>query len=159
MRKRNSPESRGTNPAGQRKINTMEYFTSAELCQAAAALAIIEEKGDEDEFRYILKQRTEAAQGNGRWVPGSIRYNLGCDAFADELARLLGESKERCLRAVEAVFGGDKRRAVFDAIVDYASELTGEPTQPGPTYSPEPSNRGVPTFPAIQFVLASEVPT
>lgn len=137
----------------------MEYFTATELCQAVAALAVIEERGDEDEFRYILKQRTEAEHGNGRWVRDSIRYNLGCDALADELAGLLGEPKERCLRAAEAVFGGDKRRAVFEAIVDYASELTGEPTQPGPTYSPEPSNRGVPTFPAIQFVLASEVPT
>ncbi len=109
----------------------MDYkFTDLELQQAAAALNVIEQKGDPHEFEHVIAHCAD--NGNGRWVPGSPRYVIACKWAADELARLLGESKERCLRAVEAVFGGDWQRAVFRAILSYANELTRQQAEPDP---------------------------
>jgi hypothetical protein len=107
-------------------------LTDPELQQAAFALSIIEERGNDDEFEYIVREHVQAERGNGRWVPGSVRYEVGCKWFAENLARLLGESEARCLRAAKAVFGGDRQRAVFRAILSYAAELTHRRPTPEP---------------------------
>ena len=99
-------------------------LTDLELQQAAFALSIIEERGNDDEFEYIVREHVQAERGNGRWVPDSTRYIIGCQWFAEKLAGLIGEPKARCLRAAKAVFGGDRQRAVFHAILAYAAELT-----------------------------------
>ena len=99
-------------------------LTDLELQQAAFALSIIEERGNDDEFEYIVSEHVQAERGNGRWVPDSTRYIIGCEWFAEKLAGLLGEPKARCLRAAHAVFSGDRQRAVFHAILAYAAELT-----------------------------------
>jgi hypothetical protein len=110
------------------------YLTECELRQAAVALNIIEEKGDPDEFEYILAHSRRAQRG-ALGNPESIGFNLNSRLLADRLAGILGESRERCEKAVQLAFGGGDWRArgardKFRAILAYAAELTPKRREP-----------------------------
>ncbi len=97
-------------------------FTDSEIRQAVVALSIIGERGNQDEFDYLLHEvrSKHPASGTGGMTPGA---RLQAAALADKAARLLGEPVKRCEAAAVDVMGAGQQRAVFDAIVGYAAEL------------------------------------
>jgi hypothetical protein len=120
----------------------MDYtiLTDEELRQAAVALSIIQDKGDPDEFQYILAHHREHAERGPLGIPGSVGFELNSGPFADELASILGADRERCRRAVQDAFGGDQRarqsRDAFHALLSYAAELTRKRAEPEPDDDP-----------------------
>jgi len=104
-------------------------LTDQELRQAVFALTIIEERGDPDEFDLILKEaRDKTPAADDRWnMTLGVRFQV--EAMADRLAGLLGESRKRCEIAAVNTIGTGRQRAVFDALVSYADELTGQTTR------------------------------
>lgn len=101
-----------------------------ELRQAAVAYNIVQEKGDPHEFEYIMARCHDKREHGPLGNPESIGFPLTCSFLARDLAGVLGESKERCERAVQEAFGGgDSRerqiRDRFNALIAYAAEVTG----------------------------------
>jgi hypothetical protein len=93
-------------------------FTDSELRQAAFALSVIGDKGHPDELEDRILQRQRAMRNTD-----TIGNQLSRGFLAAALRDHLGEPRARCERAVNDAFGGDWRRARFDAIVAYAAEL------------------------------------
>ena len=98
-------------------------FTDLELRQAVLALSLIAERGNPDEFAYLLHEArsNHPASGTASMTPGA---RLQAGAIADRLAELLGEPRNRCEAAAVDVLGAGQQRAVFHAILAYAAELT-----------------------------------
>jgi hypothetical protein len=112
----------------------MNNFSPEELRRAAVALDIIERLGDPDQWSTILCGASATSPTLGQ----SLRAGL----LASELAKLLGEDRDRCEQAAAEAFAPSRHRAVFDALIGYADELAGTPaTTTTTTRAPRPTVR------------------
>ena len=107
----------------------MSKFSPEELRRAAAALKVINERGDPDEWGDIQRKARAVAAAGGWWNSATAGQRLTGQRLAADLAALLGESRELCEQAAAEVSVWLPHRAMFDAILGYAAELTGQPMQ------------------------------
>jgi hypothetical protein len=129
-------------------------FAADELRRAITALAVIEEHGNRDEWAYILRQAQDSAPSVERWGNATGNQQIGGSLLAARLADLLGESRDRCELAAAEVFAPQRHRAVFDAIIFYAEELTGASSRRKPPATSAPIQR-----PAVRIVGDQEAPS
>jgi len=111
-------------------------LTDQELRQAFLALSVIEDRGDPDELAYILRQARDAAPSADRWGNATLNQEIGACQLAAKAAALLGEPRERCEAAAAEIFAPQRQRAVFDALIRYAGELTKTGTTVPKSYRP-----------------------
>jgi hypothetical protein len=104
----------------------MNRFSPDELRRAITALDVIKDHGDPDEWALILREAVRFMQGCGRWGNATPNQQIGGALLAGELSNLLDEDRDRCEQAAADVFAPQRHRAVYDAIVGYADELTGQ---------------------------------
>jgi hypothetical protein len=102
-------------------------FSPDELRRAIVALATIERDGDQDELDLILRQASDSAPNGSRWGNATPNQRSGGGLLAGRLADLLGEDPDRCEQSAAEVFAPQRHRAIFDALVSYADELSGKP--------------------------------
>ncbi len=126
-------------------------FTPDELRRAIIALGVIEERGDRDEWALILSEAHDSAPNGSPWGNATGNQRLGGAMLANRLADLLGEQRDRCEQAAADVFTPQRHRAVFDAIISYAEELTGQPSRRDPATMSTPTER-----PAVRIVADRE---
>jgi hypothetical protein len=101
-------------------------FTPAELRQAVEALAVIERDGDPDQWALILGEAHRSAPAAGRWGNATGNQHLGGMMLAHRVAELLGVPRDCCEQAAADLFAPQYHRAVFEALLSYAGELTGK---------------------------------
>ena len=103
-------------------------FSFDELRQAIQALIVVEENGDPAEWAMILRQASDSAPSAGRWGNATPGQKISGQLLADKLADLLGVDRDRCNQVAAEMFAPQKHRAVFDALLGYVAELTGQPS-------------------------------
>jgi len=105
----------------------MNNFTRDELRRAVVALDAIERTGDPDEWAAILREARDSAPSADPWQNVGIGTRTLANVMAKRLAGLLGVPITDCLTAAGDVYGMDRGRAVFEAMLAYADEVTGKP--------------------------------
>lgn len=128
----------------------MTEFTFDELRRAVKAMDVIEQRGDRDDWAYILKQAQNTVPSAGLWGNASIGTRAAGEALARRVADLLGESRDRCEQAAAEVLAPQRGRVVYDALMGYAGELTGYTRRESHT-TPRPIQR-----PAVRIVANRE---
>jgi hypothetical protein len=114
----------------------MNRFTPDELRRAILALDVIEERGDRDEWAYILRQAHDSAPSADLWGNATGNQRIGGSLLADRLARLLGERRDDCEQAAAEVFAPQRCSAAYDALIRYADELTAGQSVPRAASAP-----------------------
>jgi hypothetical protein len=107
-------------------------LSDSELRQAVRALTVIGEQGNSDEFAHVLHQANGKAPAANPWANMTVGASLRAKAIAGQAAALLGVPQTACEAAALEVFGASRQRAVFNAILSYAAELTRGNTDPEP---------------------------
>lgn len=130
----------------------MSSFTPDELRGAIVALDTIERDGDSNELAYILREVRNATPSADPWGNAGIGAQLNADHLAGRLATMLDVPRVQCEQAARAVFSKDYCRAVFDALISYANELTGQTSRRTSSAAPSmPTHR-----PTIRIVADRE---
>jgi hypothetical protein len=112
-------------------------LTDQELRQAVFAIGVIETLGDRREWECILRQARDSTPSGEPWGNDPYGARLRADVLARRLSELLGVPRARCERAAQAVWATSRQRAVYDALLAYAAELTEmEGREPAPTDAP-----------------------
>lgn len=116
----------------------MNRFSPDELRRAVEGLEIIERDGDGDEWAVRLREAMDSSPAADAWDNVPIGARIKGGILARRLAGLLDAPVEDCERAAAEVYGRDRRRAVYDAILSYAAALSGRsasasPAAPAPT--------------------------
>jgi len=124
-------------------------LTDQELRQAVFALIIIEERGFPDELAHLLREARDSTPSADPWGNATPSQKISGCWLGAKLAGLLGEPRESCEAAAAEVFAPQRQRAVYNAIVGYADELTGRRTRN--TSSSPPTQR-----PKIRIVARRE---
>jgi hypothetical protein len=104
-------------------------FTTDELRRAIVALDTIEGHGDRHEWALILRQAHESALSGDRWGNATGNQRISGGLLADRLASLLDEPRDRCEQVAAEVFAPQRHRAIYDALIGYADELTDHPSR------------------------------
>ncbi len=91
-------------------------LTDQELRQAVSALDIIADRGDDEVLQLLLREANDATPAGDDWHGLTVGQQLGIGRVADELASLLGESRERCFTAALDIHGPGRKRLRFDAL-------------------------------------------
>ena len=100
-------------------------LTDNELRQAVFALNVIDERGDEDEFAFIMSQARKNTPCLNDSQHMSTNQNFSVSRMANKLVSFFGEPHVRCREAATWVNGVSRQRMTFEAIIKYAAELTG----------------------------------
>jgi hypothetical protein len=139
-------------------------LSDAELRQAVFALRIVEERGDRDVLRAMIRDATEHIVTEDPRDGISVNHRLCVCAEAQELAGVLSRwnaraMEERCEQAILAVNGYCRERITWHTLIAYAIdligpciELTGEsPFVPFDASSAPPARAAAPR-PSIRIV-------
>ena len=116
-------------------------FTPDELRRAIVALDVIERHGDRDEWALLQRQAHDSAPNGNRWGNATPNQRIGGGLLADQLAGLLGESRDRCEQAAAEVLAPQRHRALYDLLLAYADELTGRSPHREPLPAKKPRQR------------------
>jgi len=100
----------------------MSKYTHEELRRAITALGSIERDGDRDEWAYIMRQAQDTAPAADPWGNVSIGARISAQALARRLSSTIGAPVGDCEAAAADVYGRDRGRAIYDALVGYAAE-------------------------------------
>ena len=100
-------------------------LTDAELRQAIEALVIVENRGDAEDFQYLLNQATASTPSADPFGNASIGVSIQAGLLARRLSGLLGVPIVRCEQAAADVLAPQRELAVYNAILAYAAELAG----------------------------------
>ena len=120
----------------------MSRFTPDELRRAIVALAIIEQRRRPARMGNSLATGRQLSRTNGsRWGNATPNQKVGGSLLAGRLANLLGEDRDGCEEVAAEVFAPQRHRAVYDAMIDYAAELTGHPSPRNSIAVPRPVQR------------------
>ncbi|MEN6407017.1 MAG: hypothetical protein ABFC77_11160 [Thermoguttaceae bacterium] len=108
----------------------MAKFTPDELRRAIEALAIIEQDGDPDEWAAILRQAQDSAPASDPWDNVAIGVRPAAEGLTRRLTRLIDAAPDDCMDAALRVYARDRGCAVYDAMLAYAAELSGDTPHP-----------------------------
>ncbi len=126
-------------------------FSAEELRRGIEALAVVENRGDRHEWVYILREAQDSAPNGSRWGNATTNQQISGQLLAGQLAKLLGEPLDKCEEAAADVFVLQRRWAVYDALISYADELTGQSSRCESATTSTPIRR-----PAVRIVADQE---
>jgi hypothetical protein len=137
-----------------------DEFTAEELRRGVEALALIHDcgSGSGDELAYRVAEARRAVPNADPWCGVPWGTQAAARLAADQLANLIGASREECHQAAAAACGGGIARAVYAAIMEYEAELKGSQSTPQPTHRTAPQQTKPPApQPSVRIVRDKDV--
>jgi hypothetical protein len=129
----------------------MNRFSPDELRRAVVALDVIEQRGDRDQWKIILRQARDSAPNSSRWGNATPNQQIRGAMLAADLSSLLGADREQCEEAAAEVVAPQQHRAIYNALLSYAAELTRQSSSRNSSAATKPTQR-----PTVRIIADSE---